>query len=150
MPSNSRCLFHEQWWKRLYRTVLDFLPSARDVLHGAKAFNDANSACQYLLIKYWIRNILIVLSTKKKMFTATGQLTITWRICTEPIVRSRKSKRKIRDFESDVELLISICYKKKNSYRDKKFFLTQFSLAVFNMLSLCFVLTVTFLLWLII
>jgi hypothetical protein len=29
--------------KRLYRTVLDFL-SARDVLHGAKAFNDANSA----------------------------------------------------------------------------------------------------------
>jgi hypothetical protein len=33
----------------------------------------------YLLIKYWIRDTLIVLSTKKKMFTATGQLTITWR-----------------------------------------------------------------------
>jgi hypothetical protein len=45
-----------------------------------------------------------------------------------------------------VELLISICYKIKEALIviDKSFFLTQFFSQSFNMLSLCFVLTVTF------
>jgi hypothetical protein len=54
-----------------------FFPSARDVLHGAKAFNDANSAMPISFDQILNSDTLIVLSTKKKMFTATGQLTIT-------------------------------------------------------------------------
>jgi hypothetical protein len=53
-----------------------FFPSARDV-HGAKAFNDANSAMPISFDQILNSDTLIVLSTKKKMFTATGQLTIT-------------------------------------------------------------------------
>jgi hypothetical protein len=42
-----------------------------------------------------------VLSTKKKMFTATGQLTITDNAQNQ-LLEAERVKEKIRDFESDM------------------------------------------------
>jgi hypothetical protein len=63
--------------KRLYRTVLDFLSSARDVLHGAKAFNDANSAMPISFDQILNSRHFNSVIYKEEKCTATGQLTIT-------------------------------------------------------------------------
>jgi hypothetical protein len=74
MPSNSD-VYSMNSDEKIISNCFGFFPSARDVLHGAKAF--ANSAMPISFDQILNSRTLIVLSTKKKMFTATGQLTIT-------------------------------------------------------------------------
>jgi hypothetical protein len=52
MPSNPDVYSMNSDEKDYIELFWIFFPSARDVLHGAKAFNDANSAMPISLIKY--------------------------------------------------------------------------------------------------